>query len=61
MNAVTLAERLSALDVSVQARLLDLIRSLVARLGVAVVLVTHDTELAGRCGRVLRMSAGRLV
>ena len=39
-------EPTGGLDVSVQARLLDLIRTLVARLGIAVVLVTHDIAVA---------------
>ena len=43
---VFMDEPTGGLDVSVQARLLDLIRSLVARLRIAVVLVTHDIAVA---------------
>jgi putative phosphonate transport system ATP-binding protein len=43
---VFMDEPTGGLDVSVQARLLDLIRGLVARLGIAVVLVTHDIAVA---------------
>ena len=50
------------LDVSVQARLLDLIRSLVGRLGIAVVLVTHDIAVARLlAGRILVMRHGQVV
>ena len=43
---VLLDEPTSGLDVSVQARLLDLLRGLVTRMGLAVVLVTHDLGVA---------------
>ena len=43
---VFMDEPTGGLDVSVQARLLDLIRGLVGRLGIAVVLVTHDIAVA---------------
>ncbi|MBC7635999.1 MAG: phosphonate C-P lyase system protein PhnK [Acetobacteraceae bacterium] len=43
---VFMDEPTGGLDVSVQARLLDLIRSLVARLNLAAVLVTHDLSVA---------------
>jgi len=43
---VFMDEPTGGLDVSVQARLLDLIRTLVARLGIAAVLVTHDIAVA---------------
>ncbi|WP_081736960.1 phosphonate C-P lyase system protein PhnK [Arthrobacter sp. MA-N2] len=43
---VFMDEPTSSLDVSVQARLLDLIRTLVADLGLAVVIVTHDLAVA---------------
>jgi putative phosphonate transport system ATP-binding protein len=59
---VFMDEPTGGLDVSVQARLLDLIRSLVARLGVAVVLVTHDLSVARLLGhRIAVMQRGRVV
>jgi putative phosphonate transport system ATP-binding protein len=59
---VFMDEPTGGLDVSVQARLLDLIRSLAARLGVAVVLVTHDLAVARLLGhRIAVMRLGRVV
>lgn len=43
---VFMDEPTGGLDVSVQARLLDLVRSLVRNLGVAAVIVTHDLAVA---------------
>ena len=40
---------------------IELMFSLNAESGTTLVLVTHDTALAARCGRSLRLSAGRLV
>ena len=56
---VFMDEPTGGLDVSVQARLLDLIRSLVARLGIAVVLVTHDIAVARLLGAPHRGDAAR--
>ena len=59
---VFMDEPTGGLDVSVQARLLDLIRSLAARLGVAVVLVTHDLAVARLLGhRIAVMRQGQVV
>ena len=59
---VFMDEPTGGLDVSVQARLLDLIRSLVGRLGIAVVLVTHDIAVARLlAGRILVMRDGQVV
>jgi putative phosphonate transport system ATP-binding protein len=59
---VFMDEPTGGLDVSVQARLLDLIRSLVADLGLAVILVTHDLAVARLLShRVLVMKDGRVV
>jgi putative phosphonate transport system ATP-binding protein len=59
---VFMDEPTGGLDVSVQARLLDLIRSLVARLGIAVVLVTHDLAVARLLAqRILVMRGGQVV
>jgi len=55
-------EPTGGLDVSVQARLLDLIRTLVRRLGIAVVLVTHDLSVARLLAhRIMVMQRGRVV
>lgn len=59
---VFMDEPTGGLDVSVQARLLDLIRSLVRRLRIAVVLVTHDIAVARLLAqRVAVMRRGRIV
>jgi putative phosphonate transport system ATP-binding protein len=59
---VFMDEPTGGLDVSVQARLLDLVRTLVARLGIAVVLVTHDIAVARLlAGRIVVMQRGRVV
>ncbi len=59
---VFMDEPTGGLDVSVQARLLDLIRTLVARLGIAVVLVTHDIAVARLlAGRIMVMQRGQVV
>ena len=51
---VFMDEPTGGLDVSVQARLLDLLRGLVAELGLAVIIVTHDLA-------VVRMLADRMM
>jgi putative phosphonate transport system ATP-binding protein len=59
---VFMDEPTGGLDVSVQARLLDLIRALVAELGLAVLLVTHDIAAARLLAhRILVMRHGRVV
>ena len=59
---VFMDEPTGGLDVSVQARLLDLIRTLVGKLGLAVVLVTHDIAVARLlAGRILVMRRGQVV
>jgi putative phosphonate transport system ATP-binding protein len=55
-------EPTGGLDVSVQARLLDLIRQLAADLGLAVLLVTHDLGVARLLAhRLMVMQDGRIV
>jgi putative phosphonate transport system ATP-binding protein len=59
---VFMDEPTGGLDVSVQARLLDLIRALVADLGLAVLLVTHDIAAARLLAhRMLVMRQGKVV
>ncbi|WP_433479609.1 dipeptide ABC transporter ATP-binding protein [Spirillospora sp. CA-142024] len=57
-----LDEPVSALDVAVQARVLDLLRSLRARLGQALLLVAHDLALVHTIAdRIAVMHMGRIV
>lgn len=55
-------EPMSALDVVVRARVIDLFHSLAAELGLTLVLVSHDIGVVQRlCDSVAVMSAGRIV
>jgi peptide/nickel transport system ATP-binding protein len=55
-------EPTTALDVTIQAQILDLLRGLSADLGTAVILISHDLGvIAEMCGRVLVMYAGEVV
>src|ERR1700675_3336703 len=55
-------EPTTALDVTIQAQILDLIRELQGRLGLAVLLITHDMGVvAENADRVVVMYAGRKV
>ncbi|HNT88311.1 MAG TPA: ABC transporter ATP-binding protein, partial [Candidatus Hydrogenedentes bacterium] len=55
-------EPTTALDVTVQAQILALIKEQQRALGMAMILVTHDMGvIAGNCDRVLVMYAGRIV
>lgn len=59
---VFMDEPTGGLDVSVQARLLDLLRDLVSRMGLAVVLVTHDLAVARLLShRLMVMHQGQVV
>ncbi|MEM0675564.1 phosphonate C-P lyase system protein PhnK [Dickeya oryzae] len=59
---VFMDEPTGGLDVSVQARLLDLLRTLVRDLGLAVVIVTHDLGVARLLAhRLLVMREGKVV
>jgi putative phosphonate transport system ATP-binding protein len=59
---VFMDEPTSSLDVSVQARLLDLIRGLVAKLGLAAIIVTHDLAVARLLShRIIVMHKGRII
>ncbi len=54
-------EPTTALDVTVQAQILELIKERQGRLGTAVILVTHDLGVvAGTCDKVHVMYAGRV-
>lgn len=55
-------EPTTALDVTVQAQILELIRRMQRELGMAVIFITHDLGVvAGMCDRVQVMYAGRIV
>jgi peptide/nickel transport system ATP-binding protein len=55
-------EPTTALDVTIQAQILDLLRALKAETGAAIVLITHDLGIvADLCDEVAVMYAGQLV
>ena len=55
-------EPTTALDVTIQAQILDLLRHLKRELGMALLLITHDLGVvAEMCDRVVVMYAGRIV
>ncbi len=55
-------EPTTALDVTVQAQILRLMRELRAEFSTSIILITHDLAVvAGNCDRVLVMQAGRAV
>ncbi|ERS88858.1 ATP-binding cassette domain-containing protein, partial [Halomonas sp. PBN3] len=61
-NLVFMDEPTGGLDVSVQARLLDMLRTLVRELGLSVILVTHDLAVARLLAhRLMVMRRGQVV
>ena len=55
-------EPTTALDVTVQAQILDLLKKIQAEMGMAVILITHDLGvIAENCDDVAVMYAGRIV
>ena len=55
-------EPTTALDVTVQAQILDLIKKMQKELGMAVILISHDLGVvSGFCSRVMVMYAGRVM
>jgi peptide/nickel transport system ATP-binding protein len=55
-------EPTTALDVTIQAQILDLLRRLQQRLGMGIVMITHDLGVVAECcDRVVVMYAGRKV
>jgi oligopeptide transport system ATP-binding protein len=55
-------EATTALDVTIQAQIVDLVKRLIRELGTAVIWISHDLGLvAGLCDRVNVMYAGRIV
>src|SRR5690606_25096648 len=55
-------EPTTALDVTIQAQILDLLAELRERLGMAMILITHDLGVVAEvCDRVLVMYAGQVM
>ncbi len=55
-------EPTTALDVTIQAQILDLLKSLKKKLNTAIILITHDLGVvAGFCQKVIVMYAGKIV
>jgi oligopeptide transport system ATP-binding protein len=55
-------EPTTALDVTIQAQILDLMKSIQSRMQTSIILITHDLGIvAAMCDRVLVMYAGKIV
>ncbi|WP_438351632.1 ABC transporter ATP-binding protein [Paenibacillus sp. FA6] len=55
-------EPTTALDVTIQAQILDVMKEMQQRLGTSIILITHDLGVvAGMCDRVMVMYAGEVV
>ena len=55
-------EPTTALDVTIQAQIMDVMKEMQERLGTSIILITHDLGVvAGMCDRVIVMYAGEVV
>lgn len=55
-------EPTTALDVTIQAQILELMQSLQKKFGMAIIMITHDLGvIAGMCDKVIVMYGGRIV
>jgi peptide/nickel transport system permease protein len=61
-DLIILDEPTTALDVTIQARILDLLEEIIAREKMSVLFISHDFGVISRmCGRVAVMNKGRIV
>ena len=53
-------EPTTALDVTIQAQILDLMRDLQKKMGMAIIMITHDIEIARHARRIVRILDGEI-
>ena len=53
-------EPTTALDVTIQAQILELMQSLQEKLGMAIIMVTHDISVAEYSERILYIEDGKI-
>ena len=54
-------EPTTALDVTIQAQILDLMRNLGSKMETSIILITHDLNIALRAGRMVRLKDGKII
>ena len=54
-------EPTTALDVTIQAQILQLLKELRAKYHLTIVMITHNEELAQMADRIIRIEDGRIV
>ena len=54
-------EPTTALDVTIQAQILELLRDLQKEFGTSIILITHEESVASRAQRIIRLSDGKVL
>ena len=54
-------EPTTALDVTIQAQILELLKEIQAKIGMSIIIITHDPLIASYCKRILTIKDGQII